>query len=189
MINYTNITDAWGIQKETFNNIQSTPKKAVTKKEHFTNCDDSVCWDDFPKLMKQMKEDKLNMQKIASNIDKILEKVQVIDKLNKKISILEKKLEKKSRNMINERSMQNIETFSNGNDFYLFNFIIDKIKNMKDLNVSKHLKVFLIFLSVIVLTILIVNSFRKPVMIEGLNKKVYVFPEEFNNIQKLLEKN
>ena len=133
---------------------------------------------------------------MTTKINSILEKVRsiddlIIDDLRKRIISLENQLQQNNAQSttLNNQDNSSVEEFSNSNymDFFS-NFNINNIKKKINFNMSKQLKTFLLFLSIIVLSILIIHSFRKPIMIEGLNKKFYVFPEELNNIQKLLKR-
>ena len=55
------------------------------------------------------------------------------------------------------------------------------------MNRNKDFKQLILIVLIFLLSVLLIQSFRKPVEFEGLNKKIFIYPEELAKIKSLLK--
>lgn len=186
MINYTNINDAWGIslKKETFKNSKEEQIDKEETKDKFTNNDNNETKDDYNALRfseEEIKKFKNALKNFSLKFEKLKKDIKIksgrIERLENIIE--EMKYEQfRNKNYLNKKS-NNIETFST----------IDVIKNyFTNFNVEKfkQLKILSLLVSILIISILLIQSFRKPIKINGPDKNFYVFPDEVSKLRKLL---
>lgn len=179
MISYTNINEAWGInkEKETFKNL--VEKNNLPVKEHFS----------YHTSENSENNSKNNNKDISSceAFNHIFSCNTCLEKLKNTLNIPKNKSSNTSKNLLTNT----IEGFSS------------KIKENKDLSV------FIIIVAITILLILLVHSYRKkPVLLNSnlINQEIpqnipvtnpivppinsksfYIFPEEIDKIRALLE--
>lgn len=164
MINYTSINDAWGIkdEKETFKNIQKN----------------DISLENDDKDMIEKMSNKIN--ELNNEIKFLKNKNNSIEKMSNKIEDLNAEIEFLKNN--NEK--QNIEGFNNSS-FNPFRNLIEgfefKIKP------NKHLIIYITLLFMVIISILFIHSFRKPIEFETAKKNLYIFPEDLSKLKELID--
>ena len=173
MINYTNINDAWGNideKKETFKNL---PKKNIHKEET-KSCD--------------IIEHLIKCKKCSKKIENLFLKKNIINK-NK-----DKKIEYLSNDVIKlKKSIKKLLLKYNSNSNINSN-INSKNKSIKSIEgfslnfkVNKHLKIFSLIISMVIILVLLIHSYRKPIKLETAQKSFYIFPEDIDKLKSLIK--
>ena len=173
MINYTDISEAWGLndeikeKKEMFKNSQ---EKNIIKND---NCD---LFDQLIKCDKCIEklESFFNSRNNKNNEELIENMTSKIDNLKQEIELL-----KEENNKIQIENMEN----SKGPTFFenlIENFEV-KIKP------NKHLFIYLVIFSMFIISILLIHSFRKPMELNTPNKKFFIFPEDIDKLKHLID--
>lgn len=163
MINYTNLDDAWGIsdRKETFKNNKSNNIQLDNKKNQI-----------IEKMSNKIEllNDEIKMLKNKNNI---------FEKMSNEVSLLKEEiqyLKKKKRKIEGFRNHNVKNTFKNVIEGFDF-----KIKP------NKHLVVYITILFMVIISILLIHSFRKPIEFESSKKNLYIFPEDLSRLKELID--
>jgi hypothetical protein len=185
MINYTSLEEAWGIEDKTIekneisdnNDVKMKQKQQNTVKESFKN------------------ESLKNLNK-CETIDHILSCDKCLEKLKQKLKIEQKIIIERPQKKQQQPQMRKNTNLKNTN---LKNTNL-KNTNLKNTNLkniiegfnfkipyNKHLVLYITIIGILILSILLVHSYRKPVKMNTNNKKFYIFPEDLDKLKSLID--
>ena len=181
MINYTNISEAWGLnddikeKKEMFKNSQQNLKKNIIKNDNCDLFDELIKCDKFNKKLETFFN---NRNKIHNK--EINDMTKKIDNLKEEIEILKKQVNTNTENnMIGKENMENSKKPT---------FFENLIENFEvKIKPNKHLFIYLVIFSMFIISILLIHSFRKPMEFNTPNKKFFIFPEDIDKLKNLID--
>lgn len=172
MINYTSISDAWGIKNEkeiSKNNKNNIENVDNTKNEKITENNNET--------VEQMNNTIIKLSQTIENMSS------TINKLNNDIETLKNNnlKEEIKPDLIEERQIENFNNSEN-------TFFKDIIEGFQvKLKPHKHIIVYLSILFMILISILLIHSFRKPIEFETAKKNFFVFPEDLDKLKQLID--
>lgn len=175
MLQYSKINDAWDIPKKEIFKKNVNEENTCESFEHVLNCEKCleklrkklVFTENFSNNKKEDKEDKEHKEHKEDKEDKEDIKQPIIQ-------------EHFTNNIIQDH---NIEDFSNS--IINTKLLREKINNF--MNRNKDFKQLILIVLIFLVAVLLIQSFRKPVEFDGLNKKIFIYPEELSKIKSLLK--
>uniref|UniRef100_A0A6C0J379 Uncharacterized protein n=1 Tax=viral metagenome TaxID=1070528 RepID=A0A6C0J379_9ZZZZ len=163
MINYTSLEEAWGL--EDVNVQKNKEENNIIKSKNEELVDNTV------NIVKDAFQNELNELNKCDAIDHILSCDKCLDKLKQTLKIEQKIIIEKpiNKNIKNKLFLNNIEGF---------NFKIPY---------NKHLVLYITIIGILILSILLVHSYRRPVRMNTNHKKFYIFPEDIDKLKSLID--
>jgi hypothetical protein len=173
MLQFSKINDAWDIKpkeiyKKKINDNMNDNENTCNTFEHVLNCE---------KCLEKLRK-KLNFTNNINTLNEIKEE---------KENIIPQKNIKIQENFINDIKDNNIQD-NNLEDFTnIINTKLLKQKINNFMNRNKDFKQLIIVVLIFIVSVLLIQSFRKPIEFDGLNKKIFIYPEELVKIKSLLK--
>jgi hypothetical protein len=161
MINYTNLNDAWGImdEKETFKNYDNKKEIYEPKKKEV-------------------------VEKLTNKINSLNEELNTLKNKNRRIEHMSNQIVKLNKEIKLLKNKKNIEGFTNKKSASFESLIEGFEFKIKP---NKHLIVYLTILFMVIISILLIHSFRKPIEFETSSKNMFIFPEDLKKLKQLID--
>ena len=164
MLQFSKINDAWDIpKKETFKkniNEENDKENTCESFEHVLNCE---------KCLEKLRKKLVFTENLSNNTEKKEETI--------KQPIVQEHF---TNDTIQDN---NIENFNNS--IINTKLLMEKVNNF--MNRNKDFKQLILIVLIFLISVLLIQSFRKPVEFDGLNKKIFIYPEELAKIKSLLK--
>ena len=199
MINYTSLEEAWGIEnlndekkekekekKDIYNVIKTDDTNIDNKNIDDKNIDDKNIdnknTENNNVVKEQFKNNSFNNLNNCDTLNHILSCDKCLEKLKEKLKINQKIIVEKSEKVEKPQKTQEItnkiknKLFSNNIEGFSFK-----------IPYNRHIVLYLTIIGILILSILLIHSYRKPLILNTNNKKFYIFPEDLDKLKSLID--